>query len=269
MTVAFQPGYVLPGGDQPLKHARILHANNWKTNTNIGVTASAGTGYDKDALKNSLTYEKYKQATGTSGTIAIQTGDSDAANCIGIAAHTMGTEGVTLSIDSAGSVTILSGEVIADDSPIMVIFAPVASNDFRISWTGGAPEVGVIKIGNALQMQEPFYGGFAPSRTNRQTVVRGNLSEGGEFLGRTKIRTVSQARYEWEHLTAAWCDDDDNLPALIKGIEAEPFFLAWRPGETEDVDFGWTLGPVNGPPTNMGLKDRRTFGFEAKVHGYE
>lgn len=58
MTVAFESGYVLPGGDFPLSHARILHARNRFQSRSI-VASSTAAGYFADAPDNGLTFEKW------------------------------------------------------------------------------------------------------------------------------------------------------------------------------------------------------------------
>ena len=274
MSVYYKPSYTLPVSDYPLKHARVLHAGNWKTNSSVTTSVAAADGFFSDAITNSLTYEKFKQTSGTGAYMEWDTGSVSSVDCICIGAHTLGTAAATITIISSASssmtspTTHLSAQSITDDSPIMVITEPITHRYWRITWTAtSAPTIGVARVGLLLQMARPFYGDFAKSRMNRTTLVRGNTSEGGEFLGRTKVRTGSTAQYHWQHLDGAWCDT--NLPSLILNLESEPFFLAWRPGETSDVDFAWTNQPPDNPPRNMGIRDLREFGFGAQVYGYE
>jgi len=44
--------------------------------------------------------------------------------------------------------------------------------------------------------------------------------------------------------------------------------LAWRPSETEDVDFAWTMGPAD-PPVTMGVRNLMQWSLSARVYGYE
>jgi hypothetical protein len=266
MTVIIESGYV---GDYPLTHARIAHSNNWITGT---ASASAtATGYFADGPNNSLTYERWKPSSSLGSVWQIDAGSNVTVDYCCIGAHTLGTGMSVRAQALIGGVwtDLTPASTITNNSPIFMIFNKRTASEFRINISGGAPEIGVVKFGEALQMQRPFYAGYAPSRTNRQTVVRGNLSEGGQFLGRTKVRNVTDASYAWRNLTADWCDA--NLPDLIMGIETEPYFLAWRPSDDDGygVDFAWTLGPPSQPPTNQGQINFRTFGFGGKAFGYE
>ncbi len=103
----------------------------------------------------------------------------------------------------------------------------------------------------------------------RRTTITGNMSEGGEFLGRSKIRSSVATSYDWSNLTYAWVRANlDGLTGLIQSVETEPFFLAWRSSSEEDVDFGWTTSPVSSPSL-AGTRDLMTFGFKAEGYGYE
>lgn len=64
MTLILQTGYSLPGGDQPLTHARIAHSRNWRSG-GTAVASSTATGFFANAPLNTLTYEKWKPTSAT------------------------------------------------------------------------------------------------------------------------------------------------------------------------------------------------------------
>ena len=272
MTVLFESGYILPGLDRPLKHARMAHSGNWHSGGTI-TSSTEATGFTDDAADNSLTYERWKPSA-LAATWENDIGSAKLTDYCCIAAHTMGTNGNTLQVQydstGGGSWVDVINEAITDDSPIFAIFEPETRQEWRLRISGGtAPEIGVVKFGSALQFERPFYSGFSPSRMARRTTVTGNMSEGGEFLGRSKIRSSVATSYDWTNLTYAWVRANlDGLTGLIQSIETEPFFLAWRSSSEEDVDFGWTTGPVSSP-TLSGPRDLMTFGFQAEGYGYE
>ena len=272
MSVIFEAGYILPGADLPLKHARMAHSGNWHTDGTI-TSSTEATGFTDDAADNSLTYERWKPSA-LPGTWDNDLGSAKLVNYCCIAVHTMGTNGNTLQVQydstGGGSWVDVINQLVANDSPIFAIFEPETRQKWRIRISGGtAPELGVIKFGAALQFHRPFFSGFNPTRMNRRTTTTGNISEGGEFLGRSKIRTSLASEYSWSNLPHAWVRANlDGLTGLIQSVETEPFFLAWRPGVEQDCDFGWTMGPVD-PPSFSGPKDLMSFGFGAEVYGYE
>ena len=267
MTVIFQTGYSLPGADQPLTHARIAHQGNWLSGGSASASSTA-TGYFEDAPLNTLTYERWKPTSSTA-TWEYDHGSSAAVNYCAIAAHNMGTSGNTLTVQYwSGStwVAVTPAAAVADDSPIFAIFASQTRQRWRISISGGsAPEVGVIKFGTALQMQQPIYGGHSPSPMARQTILRSNYSETGEYLGRSKQRSYLSTSYSWTHLTADWIRS--NWPGFQLAIEAEPFWIAWRPITFGDVAFAQTdQVPV---PVNMGVKNFMSVDLTIRGRGYE
>ena len=267
MTVIFQTGYTLPGADQPLTHARIAHANNWLS----GGTATASgteTGFFADAPLNTLTYERWKPDALTA-TWEYDHGSAAAVNYCAIAAHTMGTNGNTLQIQYFNGSTwtgVIPSTAVADDSPIFAIFGLQTRQRWRISISGGtAPEVGVIKFGTAMQMERPLYGGHAPVTLARQTILRSNYSETGEYLGRVKQRNYLSTSYSFTHLTASWVRT--NWLPFQKAIEAEPFWIAWRPITFGDVAFAQVDEvPI---PSNMGIRDLMQVDMSIRARGYD
>lgn len=188
-----------------------------------------------------------------------------------IAGHNLGDSygRVLLQENSGGSYVTFDFTDLENNSPLMCIFEPITSAGWRIyAQRAVLPEFAVVRVGKALQMDQAFYGGFQPSLGRRQTVVRGTRSEGGQWLGRSIVRRQSNAEYQWTDLPFNWARTNLMGPnGLVQALEREPFFLAWRPGELGDVDYGWTGGPVGGP-TNQGGRPRVDFGFSAQVLGF-
>lgn len=268
MTVIYEAGYSLPSGDQPLTHARIAHSLNWLSGGTVSASSTA-TGYFADAPTNTLTYERWKP-TGSDSKWEYDHGSAVQCDYWAIAAHTLGTNGneVYAQYYDDGLSTwrrLAPTTAITTDEPIMGIFEPVTAQRWRIKIpTGSAPEVGVIKFGSALQMERPLYGGHAPISTARQTLLRSNYSETGEFLGRSKQRTYLSTQYDWQHLTETWVRA--NWPTFQLATEAEPFFIAWRPDRLSDVAF-CQLDEVP-IPSNMGIKAYMEVSMQVRARGY-
>ena len=253
MAVVFSSGYTLPGGDEPLTHARICHAGTWVTGGTV--TASTAADYSADGPANSLTYDRWKPSS-MPGSWTYAHGSTVECDYCAIAAHTLGTDGATVYIrydDGTGTyINLVAPFVPTDDSPILAIFPPRSAENWRIRVEGStAPEIGVIRFGTALQMPVPIYGGHAPLEFQRNVTMRTNESETGEVLGRSVERRSLATSYQWTHITRAWADA--NLLDLQRNVEAEPFFLAWRPGEVA-AGVGYCLADSPPKPANMGRK---------------
>lgn len=290
MTVQIQSDYTTANGFRPLNYARILHAGNWVASDDITVS---GDGTNLDSLKNSLTYEKWTAPVTLPASVRYTFNEPKAINCICIAAHNMsGAEVAITYFDTATmSSAFMTNIYPTDNSPIMLLFNTITtpwvevrfdtalalSLDFvseTYSIYNGATQAqaGVVKMGQALEMYRPFYGGFSPTPMQRASRVVGNVSEGGEWLGRTRVRSAFRAQYQWANLPYDWVRANlDGASGLIRNLETEPFFIAWRPNDAEadvvDCDFAWTTGPVAAPNLN-GTRNLMSFEIAAEGYGY-
>lgn len=238
-------------------HTLYIELSNGSENTSY--TGSNNTVRVREVIAHKstaiLTYEGYV---------------SQEADVMCIGAHNFGSRGGRFHFRYGSSPTTIKVVDPDTDAPIMLIFEPVTDDTWSLLIQRSAlPRIGVFWVGKALQMERPFYAGFSPSRMARQTMVTGNMSEGGEWLGRSRIRTMSAVQYQWANLSYSWVRTNLDTPnGLIQALEVDPFFLAWRPGETDDVDYAWTTGAVD-PPSTDGTRDLMSWGFQAEVYGYE
>lgn len=273
--------------------ALILHSNNWASGGTVSASSTAS-GYFADAPNNTLTYEKWRPSS-LPATWEYDHGSDIACNCVAIAAHDLGTTGAAVNFqyhDGAGWTSfaspstegyllledgsrlllegtgslLLESDDITDDSVIFIIFPETTASRFRLLIDGTTtPKIGVVKFGNYLEMQRPIYGDHQPITMARQTVLRSNMSESGEYLGRSVQRMYLQTTFDWRHLTAAWVRE--HWPSLQLAIEAEPFFIAWRPatfGETALCQVDQVPAPVN-----MGIRDLMQVSMAVRGRNYE
>ena len=275
MAFVLETGYTLGGSDEPLTHARILHQGNRHTqasNTDGGTTAVASSTFSKDGPLNGLTYNRWKP-NAASSTYEISLGTSRNCTIACIGAHTLGTEGCTVDLqyDSGGGTWVtVESNTPTDDTAIMFLFDTISAENWRLNITGGAPEIGVFWIGRDLQMERPLYGGFSPIQMSRNTTLRGNVSQKGEWLGRSVIRRNYGGTLTWSNLSASWVRTNlDMTDGLLYAMEREPFFVAWRPDTFEDEVFlAWTTGSVNAP-NNAGIRDLMTFSFDFEAFPHD
>lgn len=269
MTVIFESGYTLPGSDQPLTHARIAHAENYKTGGTV-TASSTDAAFFEDGPNNTLTYEKWKPTGAAPATWEYDHGSARNTDYCVIGAHDLGTSGATIKAqywDGASWSNLCAPTLISDNGPIFMIWETVNAQRYRVrldSYTT-QPVIGVIKFGVALQMPVPLFGGHKPIEWARETQLRTNRSDTGEFLGRTKQRTFRQTSYEWKYVTNAWVTA--NMTELQAAVESEPFFIAWRPSDYQGVAFGVTdQSPM---PMNMGMVDLMQFSLNVRARGYD
>ena len=261
---------VLEDGFAPvvsLTHARI----GWATIATEGnITASsAASEFPATAPVNPLTWDRWLPET-LPATWQVDAGAAMTVDYLGIAAHTL-ADGLLNVIVQRSDDGIAWTDVVAhqpdDNGPILFLFAPVATRYWRLLIDGGSPQqVGVIQLGQVLEMLRPIYAGLSPLALSRATTIQPQRSEQGQFLGRSVIRGGLRGELSWRHLAADWyrtAFDPFVASALVR-----PFFLAWRPATfPEDVGYVWTQADV--VPSNMGIRDLMQVSLSVEGQGAE
>jgi len=239
--------------NQPLTHARILYAP-------ITGTITAG-GTNGALAANDFTFQRW-----TPGALpknwTLVTAANAKVDTVFIAAHNLGTTGSTVNVQTSptptGPFTTRATIIPKDDSAIAVMFndngVPYDIRGIRIAVSGSssAVQVGIIRAGVALQMQQPVFGGVLPIGLNRIVETRHSMSETGQWLGRTIQRQARRTTMEWSHLKASWYRSTFEPFSLT--LPQTPFGLIQNPARMpESVAWCWT--DQTPEPSNMGLKD--------------
>jgi len=253
-------GYTL-GANQPLTHARIL----WQPITGT-ITAS---GTNAELAANDYTSQRWALAVGANDW-EIEAATAADVDTVFISAHNLSGRTVTIytSPDLVTAYTLRATIVVGDNSTIAAMFndagALVSAQRIKVSVSEGTGNVvGIIRAGAALQMTQPFYGGFSPTRLNRITEGQQAFSETGQWLGRTIKRRALTGQYEWTHIKADWYRA--NFEPFAKTLPLNPFGIIGNPASiSDDVVWAWAQKDVS--PSNMGVRDYMQFGFS--VVGY-
>jgi hypothetical protein len=244
----------------PLSHSRI--GIDSITRNGLATASSEAAGFPAGAAANPLTYEFWR-ATSLPATWKVDAGAAKEVSYVGIAAHTLGTSNCTVTVqystDDSNWVTMDSHTPL-DNSAIMFLFAPTTARYWRLSISGAVvPSVGVVYIGKALEMERACFAGLVPINFSRDTVIRPNRSEGGQWLGRSVIRQGSSMGVAYKHLTYDWYKD--NFDPFVEDAIVYPFFFGWRPdGYPESVGYVWVSDDIK--PSTMGIKSLLEVSFE-------
>ena len=253
-----------PTIEYPLTHTQIGFHTVTRDGTLSASTETAGHPAYAAGLPN--TYESWIPTT-VPAWIKVDAGTAIECDYFGIAAHNIGSTGASITCQYSLDNVIWEDITVASfttDTPIIISFAPVTARYWRIYITGVAPTIGVWYVGKGLQMQRPIYGGHSPVTMSRNTVVRSNRSEGGQFLGRYIVRSGVSTQYAYKNLTADWvrgCFDK-----FILSAREYPYFIAWRPLDyPREVAYGWTTKDIS--PSNIGIRDLMQVSFDIQGIG--
>lgn len=247
--------------DVPLSHARIGYDNRVTTAT----ADSALPDFPAASVANPLTYEFWRPM-GTSGVLTA-TFAAGPVDYVGIAAHNMAGGSVHVEVLSnpepqtglyvedgywVDGYAANSGFVFppqlpivfpVDNSPIMLLFRERQAFGVRITVSGSAPAIGVLYAGKALAMQRKVWGGINPINFTRRTTIRPNVSEGGQWLGRSIIRQGSETSVTWRNLSYDWYKSD--FDPFVEAARTRPFFFGMKPDKYPEITgYVWTAEDI-------------------------
>jgi hypothetical protein len=246
----------------PLTHSRIGYASiaRWKT----PVASSSVAGYPASNANTFTTYE-YWRPIQTPATWGIDAGDLADADYVGIVGEIVGCSiAAEYSLDNVTWFTAV--EFVAAGRVAMGLFEKRSARHWRVKFTGNIPNVSVIYIGVALAMQRPIYVGHSPVTLSRTTETTTNISDRGQYLGRSIVRTGSATTAEFQHLRSDWYRA--NFDPFVKAARVQPFFFAWRPATfPSEVGFVWTGDDIK--PSNTGPRDFMSVSFSMSGIGVD
>ncbi len=96
---------------------------------------------------------------------------------------------------------------------------------FEIDSTGAASFFANLYLGVALALPKGMNSPFSPANYNRDRKIMNNISEGGQFLGRTLRRNGSKVTISQKNITRTWIDA--NWITIADHIELYPFYFIW------------------------------------------
>lgn len=252
MAVEITEGLLNNGGiEQALRKPRIGYDNLLFGRPLSSFTAtSSAPGYPPDAVARPDTAERWRGQS-SSDTLTIDLGATRSFNYVGIAAHTLGSEGAELTVQGEKVIP-------ADDTPILLLMENRSDYQINLQISYGPASIGVVYVGQVLEVMRPVYGGHTPGTLSRDTKLNRSLSRGGQFLGQQIRRRGVSTELSLSNLSPEWYRD--TFDPFVKHARRFPFFLAWRPTRFPDeVIYGWA--PEDIQPSNSGTRDLMEVSF--------
>lgn len=244
---------------KPLNHARIGYDSIITTDSISGTTGQAG--YPLSNIVVEQTFEKYKPET-TPAVIYIDAGSLAECNYIGLVGTGIGLVTVSYSTDNLTYADVTNLDPPAS-SVSMGLFTPKLARYWRITFTE-VTALTNVKLGKTLDMERAIYGGHSPLPLSARTVKKGNVSETGQWLGRTIQRRGFSTSYSWHNLRAAWYRD--YFQPFVEYARTGTFYISWNPLEfPNEVGYCWCKNDIQ--PSNMGVIDLMSVSIS--VEGYD
>lgn len=245
--------------DFPLNYARIGYDNTL-------VNGSASAISDNVGAANMLTPSTYDKWRPTADGLALLIGNSQSCDYVGIAAHNLGTDGVTLTVrvSNGGGFTTVYNQLVTDDKALFIRFDAATYDRVEVGIAGSTdPEIGVVFLGLELEMMRPIFSGHAPSVLSATDVMTPQMSDGGQFLGKQIVRQGYGTNADFQHLTDEWYRE--KFQPFVVHAKTRPYFWAWNLLESPgDIVYGWTNENIS--PTYMGIRNWLEVSFKIEAH---
>ena len=218
----------------PLNHARIQWDN--LLFSFASVFSNGGTNPEYTLAPN--TYQRWE----ASGNVYIQyvLASNQDVDTVCIGAHNLGGKnydvGVFYRETNGGSlIPFTPAKTPTTDNAIMFhVETPVNAKTIEIYFNTGTLDfhIGYISVGEALQMQRPFFNGHTPVTDERFTEFYTSWTETYNIIGREVRRRGQENSPSWNNLSDTWYRT--YLEPIKDTLEVLPFFFAWNLDEYPD-----------------------------------
>ena len=248
-----------PTSGFPLNYARIGYDNAL-------VNGSASATSDSVNAAKMLTPSTYDKWRPTADSVATLVGTLKQCDYVGIAAHNLGADAVTLTVkvSDGGAYTTVYSQLVTTNNALFIRFAEGAYSNVELTLTGSlTAEIGVVFLGLELEMMRPIFTGHKPANLNATDVMTPQVSDGGQFLGKQIVRQGYATAADFQHLTDEWYRD--KFQPFVEHAKVRPYFWAWNLLESpDDVVYGWTNSNIG--CSYMGIRNWLQVSFDIEAH---
>lgn len=207
--------------------ASIIAYHNLLETGTITVTSEAA-GFPKENAYDNNTFDYWK-IVDLPGWIRADMTSPVPCDYFAVAAHTLSTVSATISFqwsdDNASWFEAFAAITPSNNSPIFKSFSSLTKRYWRVVISNGAPLIGFLSFGVRLDLTTGMAFGFDLITESRKAKLINNVSENGEFLGRSVISQGGEGKIQLRNLSQSWVRA--NWPALANAIQTKPFIFQW------------------------------------------
>jgi len=246
--------------------SKFAYENFFTTGT---VTAtSEADGFPKENAYDWNTYDYWKAGAAGEVFLTVDMGSAQPADYWAISAHNLfdnsGTVQLQYSSDNFSGDINDAGALATptDNSSIFIVFTEVSARYWRlkINSTTFASTIGVASIGTALEMDRAVKAGSTLAEEARNDMYVNQVSDGGQFLGRSLIRKGVKFSVGFTVQSLSFVRND--WSAFLDHAEQKPFWYSWNP-DYPDAVFVW----LDGLPTAPKFDRHNTLALNMKLMG--
>ena len=204
---------------------------------------SADAGAPVTGLLNGVTTDPWRPAA-MPATVTLELAAPRYASMLCLAAHDLGTQGVTVILERlvGATWTPVMQVTPTDDTPLILSFAAVSAEDWRVRFTGSTVfRLAVMSLCLGLQVPGRIVPPHAPLHRISEVELVGDSESGtGEFLQADFNRTGGYASINFSVQLADFAAGEDFEAFRQHYNRGRPFFMACFPTfEPRDVGYLW------------------------------
>jgi hypothetical protein len=194
-----------------------------------GTVTGSGGGVPENAIGDN-TFD-FWTATSATATISVDLGLAQYCDGVGIAAHTLGTVGATVQVQSSDNgtdwVTRLTTSPMTDTT-ILGVFPVVLARYWQLRVTNGPASIGVIKLGRRIIVPSGVSLGHVSANHAERIELLSNDSVDGQFLNTRVIRRSGETNLDFGLVPASFVDNEMGVFEMLYN-EGRTFFYAGSP----------------------------------------
>lgn len=232
--------------------------------------SSEATDGEKENATDENTFD-YWTPSSLPANLTVTLGSATTAAYAGIAAHNLGTNGNTLSVEYNDGVdwVELASITPSDDTTIMLAFDETSSDQFRFYISGGtAPSIGVAFIGDGLRFDSGILPGYTPLYMSDNVELLKSQSLDGQFITNRVNRRGANSSFDLNILERSFVEGATFQNFRKHYNDGKTFFFASNPSELEDdVAYCWRQDGGEIKPTfaNDGIFYNTRLSLEAYI----
>jgi len=198
------------------------------------VTATDTAGYEKENAQSWKTSSWWSAGAVGSYSYYVDMGSSVSINSWGVAGHNLSDISADIYVQYSAT-GAWAGEQLtfsptltpSNNNVIYVVGGAISARYWRffVAAPSGIFYIANLFLGTVLYLERGLPEGFSPANLNRDRKIYNNMSESGNYLGRSLIRKGSKVDINQPKITRAWIDA--NWDALANSIELYPFYFVW------------------------------------------
>lgn len=253
-------------GATDLTKPLILHRNVFEYGV-VTFSNETSEGSGLNCLEDT-TYD-YWDTVGSTETATVDLGAATSCDCVGIDAHTIGTDGATVAVEySANNIdwTEIWTHTPTDNSCILGIWPATSARYWRVVVSDGPALIGVIKLGSRVIIPTGVMTGFIGIPHSRKVDLLSNNSITGQFIGTKVIKHGAMTTIDFGLIDREWAED--NLQSFEDDYNnGRAFFFAASP-QSAIKDIAYCKRPDGSSELNPGYQEGgvlMNYAFEAMI----